>query len=139
MFTLHPQLANNCILIGDLELCRVLLLNDCQYPWVILVPRRDNISESFQLTADEQSRLMWESSHVAELMNEFYTADKMNVAALGNVVPQLHIHHIVRYKNDAVWPKPVWGAVPGKAYSAERLSSRCTELRDLLKPLDWVD
>ncbi len=117
MFELHPQLANDCIALGDLPLSRVLLMNDANYPWVILVPRRDNIREIYQLSAEDQQELTRESAMVASTMARLFTADKMNVAALGNMVPQLHIHHIVRRNNDPAWPRPVWGAIPSLPYS----------------------
>lgn len=117
MFELHPQLANDCIALGDLPLSRVLLMNDANYPWVILVPRRDNIREIYQLSAEDQQELTRESAMVASTMARLFTADKMNVAALGNMVPQLHIHHIVRRNNDPAWPRPVWGAIPSRPYS----------------------
>jgi diadenosine tetraphosphate (Ap4A) HIT family hydrolase len=132
MFSLHPQLAKDCEVIGDLPLCKVLLCNDANYPWVILVPRREDIREQFQLADEDQQLLLIESNFVAQSMNEAFKADKMNVAALGNQVPQLHIHHIVRYADDQAWPGPVWGAVPKRDYAEEALSARVEKLRGLL-------
>ncbi len=132
MFELHPQLAKDCVVVENFPLSQVLLLNDSHYPWLILVPRRENAREIFQLTVEDQGQLLIESSHVAETMAEYFNADKMNVAALGNMVPQLHVHHIVRYKNDVAWPKPVWGAVPATPFSAEKLQGRAQEFRQLL-------
>ncbi|ARN75076.1 HIT domain-containing protein [Oceanicoccus sagamiensis] len=125
MFELHPQLAKDCVEVGDYSLSKVLLLNDSNYPWIILVPKRSDIREIFQLSEDDQRQLLAESSALSEAMAAHFNADKMNVAALGNMVPQLHLHHIVRYKNDASWPNPVWGAVAAKPYNK-------TELDDLL-------
>ena len=102
-FELHPQLAADTFVIGDLPLCRVLLMNDARFPWVILVPRRKDISEIYDLTMQDQ-QLLWQ-------------ADKMNIAALGNVVPQLHVHHVARFKTDAVWPKPIWGQGVAESYN----------------------
>lgn len=114
---LHPQLQQDCFILGQFELCLLLLMNDNQYPWFILVPQRENIREIHHLTADEQIQLMQESSRLASALEQAFAADKINVAALGNVVPQLHIHHIARYTTDAAWPKPVWGLLPAKPYT----------------------
>lgn len=133
MFELHPQLAADCEWVGDLSLNRVLLLNDKNYPWLILVPMRENIREIFQLSTADQRQLLAESSAVAELMYENFNAEKMNVAALGNMVPQLHIHHVARYQSDPAWPGPVWGAVTAIPYSEEEMHSRLTSLREWLR------
>ncbi len=133
MFELHPQLAADCEWVGDLSLNRVLLLNDKNYPWLILVPMRENIREIFQLSTADQRQLLAESSAVAELMYENFNAEKMNVAALGNMVPQLHIHHVARYQCDPAWPGPVWGAVTAIPYSEEEMHSRLTSLREWLR------
>ncbi len=116
MFQLHPTLAEDCIPLGRFTLCRVLLMNDANYPWFILVPEREGVEEIYQLSGKDQARLIQESSHLAQRLAETYTADKMNVAALGNLVPQLHIHHIVRYRSDPAWPQPVWGKAPPVRY-----------------------
>ena len=128
MFKLHPQLEKDCLLVGEYPLCRLLLVNDDNYPWFILVPRRADVSEVFQLSEEDQLQLMKESNGLSALLAEHFQADKLNVAALGNMVPQLHIHHIVRYKNDIAWPKPVWGVVPAEPYSDESLKRRLADL-----------
>lgn len=132
MFSLHPELVKNCVVVGDLPLCRVLLDGDSNYPWLILVPRRADVREAFQLEPEDQQQLLVESNLVAAKMNAYFNADKMNVAALGNQVPQLHIHHVVRYKNDPAWPGPIWGAVAKKPYTEEQTATRLAELRKLL-------
>ncbi|MEE8058367.1 MAG: HIT domain-containing protein [Pseudomonadales bacterium] len=132
MFALHPQLAKDCVVVIDLPLSQVLLLNDSHYPWTILVPRRENIREIFQLEVEDQRQLLTESSVVSAAMAAYFNADKMNVAALGNMVPQLHVHHIVRCQNDPAWPNPVWGAVAANPYSDKNLQARVQELRQLL-------
>ncbi|WP_101757361.1 HIT domain-containing protein [Oceanicoccus sp. KOV_DT_Chl] len=132
MFELHPQLAKDGIEVGDLSLSKVLLLNDSQFPWLVLVPRREGIKEIFQLELKDQSTLLEESSAVAEMMADYFKADKMNVAALGNMVPQLHIHHIARYQTDLAWPRPVWGAAPAKPYEEQFLTQRLEQLRQRL-------
>ncbi|TWX72853.1 HIT domain-containing protein [Colwellia sp. C1TZA3] len=108
-FTLHPQLANDCFVMADFPLSRLLLCNDSAYPWFILVPKVDDIQDIYQLDWQQQQQLLNESSMLSEVLMQEFKGDKMNVAALGNVVAQLHLHHIVRYENDACWPKPIWG------------------------------
>ena len=114
---IHPQLLNDCLVIGRFSLSHLLLMNDANYPWFILVPDRDNITEMFQLEQADQRQLITESSLLSKTISEQFNADKINIAALGNMVPQLHIHHIVRYRNDAAWPAPVWGRHPAMPYS----------------------
>jgi len=130
MFEMDYRLENDCVFIGTLSLCRIMLMKDANYPWVILVPQRADISEVFQLDPDDQEQLIWESSFVAERLLKTFDGDKMNIAALGNVVPQLHIHHVVRSRNDAAWPSPVWGAVPAKAYIVSELDRRVELLKN---------
>ena len=127
-FSLHSQLAADCIEIADLPLSKLLLLNDSQYPWFILVPRVADITEIYQLDWEAQQQLLNESSMVSEFIADYFNADKINVAALGNMVPQLHLHHIVRFKNDKAWPGPVWGAHPAVPYQE-------AELQELLNKL----
>lgn len=135
MFQLHPQLVKDCIEVGDFPLSKVMLLNDCHYPWIILVPKRSGVREIYELVTTDQQQLLVESSAVSAAMAEHFVADKMNVAALGNIVPQLHIHHIVRYRNDAAWPKPVWGIVDASVYTEEKLADQLHILRKKLLPL----
>ena len=117
MFALDTRLQEDTWLIGDFPLCRLLLSNDSNYPWFILVPRREGISELFQLD-DVDQPLMWaETTALARVLKEVFGADKMNVATLGNVVSQLHMHVIVRYQADVAWPGPVWGKHPAKPYT----------------------
>jgi len=118
---LHQQLKKDCIVLGQLDLCAVLLMPDANYPWLILVPQRENISEIYQLSEQDQQLLIQESSQVSRVMVELFKPDKINVAALGNMVPQLHIHHVARFKTDAAWPAPVWGAVPARVYEPVEL------------------
>lgn len=131
-FTLHPALKKDCIELGQLKLCRVLLINDSQFPWLILVPERENITEIHQLAAADQQQLMRESSYIAEQLATLYHADKMNIAALGNMVPQLHIHHVVRYKTDKAWPAPIWGKFDAQDYSAKDLKNTLDLLKELI-------
>lgn len=123
MFSLDPVLLNDCEVLGKFELCHVLLMRDANYPWCVLVPDRENAVEVFDLSDDDQKQLNTESTKLLAFLKEEFKADKMNVAALGNVVSQLHIHQIVRYSNDVAWPKPVWGAFPAKSYSDNELNT----------------
>lgn len=129
MFTLDQRLQQDTLLLGDFPLCRLLLMNDANYPWFILVPRRDEVSELFQLDAQEQQQLWRESTELAEVLKDTFKADKMNVATLGNVVSQLHMHVIVRRKDDPAWPAPVWGKQPAKPYSDEQVAALRSKLR----------
>ncbi|MEQ1559243.1 MAG: HIT family protein [Methyloglobulus sp.] len=121
-FKLHPQLKQDCIAIGRFELCHLLMINDSQFPWFVLVPEINGITEIFQLNKPQQSLLIEESSTLADTLNTLYNADKINIAAIGNLVPQLHIHHVVRYRTDKVWPAPIWGKLPAIAYLEQELS-----------------
>ncbi|PPE74953.1 diadenosine tetraphosphate hydrolase [Solimonas fluminis] len=116
-FTLHPRLNADCIVAGDWPLSRLLLMNDSRYPWYILVPRRNDVREIHELDAADQTQLFRESMILSRALAQAYKGDKLNIAALGNVVPQLHMHHIVRFTTDAAWPSPVWGKHPAKPYS----------------------
>ena len=129
MADLHPQLQKDCLLVGRFPLCRLLLMHDANYPWFILVPDREGISEIFQLSEDDQIQLLRESSMLSAVLVERFHADKLNIAALGNVVPQLHIHHVVRYRDDPAWPAPVWGRVQARPYTPESLSAVLETLR----------
>jgi len=119
MFTLHERLVTDSTQIGELPLCTLLLINDANYPWLVLVPRRPEIREIYQLETTDRVQLLEESCVLSEVMDAVFTPLKMNVAALGNMVPQLHLHHIARFSDDPAWPNPVWGAVPAKAYDDE--------------------
>jgi diadenosine tetraphosphate (Ap4A) HIT family hydrolase len=115
-WSLHEQLARDAATIGDLSLSRVLLMNDANYPWLVVVPRRAGAVEILDLGEAEQTQLMGEIAFLARALKETTGCDKLNIAAIGNVVPQLHIHIVARNRNDAAWPRPVWGAVPPRAY-----------------------
>ena len=128
-FELDPQLARDCVVIGDFPVCRLLLMNDSQYPWFILVPRIQGVEEIYQLDEAAQQQLLFESSYLAEMLQVLFSADKMNVAALGNVVRQLHVHHVVRFTADAAWPAPVWGRHPALPYTDEQLAEVMRKLK----------
>ena len=140
MAAIHPQLANDCLLLGRFTLSHLLLMRDANYPWCILVPDREGIAEIYQLSEADQQQLLRESSQLSLAMAAAFSPDKLNVAALGNVVPQLHIHHIARYKTDAAWPAPVWGKVVVKPYAEDELTtvvqSLLSELTEGFKAVD---
>ena len=118
-FTLHPQLMADTTILGDLPLSRILLAKEALGPWLILVPRYDALREIHHLSEQDQQQLMRESSAIAALLEQDYQAEKINIGALGNLVPQLHIHHIARFSNDIAWPGPVWGNTKGIQRSKE--------------------
>ena len=135
MFEVHPTLAHDCITLGGFSLCRLLLMNDATYPWFILVPEREGVTEIYQLSQEHQQQLLRESSRLARGLAEDFGADKMNIAALGNVVPQLHIHHIVRYRNDPAWPAPVWGKMEARPYQPGQIEALRQRLHRLFADL----
>ena len=123
MAELHPQLAQDCLKLGRFPLCHLLLLRDANYPWFILVPDREDIREIHHLSEQDQQQLLRESMILSRALEQMFTPDKLNIAALGNMVPQLHVHHIARYTSDPAWPAPVWGHQPPKAYADEALAA----------------
>ena len=121
MFTLAKELTRDCIELADWPLCKVLLMNDSQYPWFILVPKVAGARDIIDLDEAQQSVFHSESKQLQMLIKEVFSPYKLNVAALGNVVEQLHVHHIARFKEDVAWPNPVWGFSPAIAYSNAQL------------------
>lgn len=132
MFVLDSRLQQDTVWVGDYPLCSLLLMNDAQYPWFILVPRREDVSELFQLDGADQLQLWQETNGLAEVLKDCFAADKMNVATLGNVVSQLHMHVIVRRREDVAWPAPVWGKHPAQPYTPEQLAELQARLRLVL-------
>lgn len=132
MIKLNPQLEKDCIMLGEFSLCSLLLLNDANYPWFILLPNRENITEIHQLAEHDQQQLLSESTFFSRCMEQIFQPDKLNIAALGNVVPQLHIHHIARYTTDACWPAPVWGSVTAVPYNKSQLENIKKQLFSVL-------
>ena len=133
MYELHHQLKQDTFYLGHLKLCDVLLMNDARYPWVILVPRRENITEVFQLSDADQHLLSTESANVAKQLSSLVAADKMNIAALGNIVSQLHIHHVARYQTDEAWPAPIWGTGSAVIYSEGESLAVAEQIKMVLK------
>ncbi len=138
MFTLDPQLERDTIALASLPLCELLLMNDAHYPWLILVPRRDDLRELIELTEEEQHQYLRESNAVSTLLQTHFGAEKLNVAALGNIVAQLHIHHIARFSDDAAWPKPVWGVHAAQPYTDKQLSETIEPIYSGLSALDMA-
>jgi diadenosine tetraphosphate (Ap4A) HIT family hydrolase len=128
-WALDPLLERDTAAVGDLPLCRVLLINDANYPWLLLVPRRRETVEIIDLDFVEQAQLMSEVAHASRTLKAMTGCDKINVAALGNVVPQLHVHVIARSRSDPAWPKPVWNQVPPKDYEPAAREKLLAELR----------
>ncbi|OCR23362.1 histidine triad (HIT) protein [Pseudomonas syringae] len=132
MFVLDSRLQADTVAIGDFSLCRLLLSNDSNYPWFVLVPKRPDISEIFELALEDQLQLWQETTVLSVILNKVFAADKINVAALGNVVSQLHMHVIARRHSDPAWPAPVWGKHPAQPYTAQQVSTIVQQLRSEL-------
>jgi diadenosine tetraphosphate (Ap4A) HIT family hydrolase len=128
-WTLHPQLAADTVPVGDLPLSHVLLANDANYPWLILVPRQPALVEIIDLEENALVQLLGEIAAASSALKDLTACDKLNIAALGNVVTQLHVHVIARSRGDAAWPKPVWGASPPKAYDPAMREALIGDLR----------
>ncbi len=131
-FTLHGTLAADTVEAARWPLCRVLLAKDSRYPWLILVPQRAEMTEIHRLDPADQSQLMTEITRASRALETLHTPDKINVAALGNMVPQLHIHIVARFRTDAAWPGPIWGAHPPVPYAAAELDAALEALRQAL-------
>lgn len=133
MFELDGRLAADTFVLGSTPLSRVLLMNDARFPWLILVPERADVSEPFELSEADQEQLWQESMRLGGAMKAHFAADKINVAALGNQVAQLHVHHIARFHVDAAWPGPVWGVGRAVPYEAAAVQALMHELRSVLR------
>ena len=132
-FALDPRLVADTHAVGDLQLSRVLLMNDARFPWLVLVPRRAGMRELIDLPVDEQHVLLQEVGCCATALRNMDRPDKLNVAALGNIVAQLHVHVIARTLHDTAWPRPVWGVGEAVPYDASALQSRLSSLRAALR------
>lgn len=130
-FDLDPRLAGDTLPVGDLALCSILLMNDARFPWLVLVPRRAGASELSDLPEDDCGALMREIRLASDVLTALSSPDKLNVAALGNVVPQLHVHVVGRFRSDPAWPGPVWGfgsRQPYPHHAAAALADRAATL-----------
>jgi len=132
-FVLHPRLAADTAFVADLGLSRVLLMDDARYPWAILVPRRADMTELFDLDAQDRAALTEEVAHAARMLKAMSGARKINIGALGNLVPQLHVHVVARNEGDAAWPGPVWGHGTVVRYGPARRDTFVEELRARLQ------
>jgi diadenosine tetraphosphate (Ap4A) HIT family hydrolase len=127
-FLLHPQLLADTHPVCELPLCSVRLMDDMRWPWLILVPRQPFLREIMDLADDDQLALITETNRAGRALQRLYRCEKLNIAALGNVVPQLHVHVIARHKNDYAWPRPVWGQGSAVPYTPEQLSAQLVDL-----------
>jgi diadenosine tetraphosphate (Ap4A) HIT family hydrolase len=132
-WSLHPQLAHDTVPVGDLPLARALLTNHANYPWLILVPRLPGLVELIDLEENAQVQLLGEVAATARVLKRITQCDKLNIAALGNQVPQLHVHVIARRHTDPAWPKPVWGIKPAVPYEKAQQRAFLESLRESLK------
>jgi diadenosine tetraphosphate (Ap4A) HIT family hydrolase len=135
MFQLDSRLEADTLLLGAFPLSLLLLSKDANYPWCILVPKREQIREIYHLNEVDRQQLLDESCLLAETLSDLFAADKINVATLGNMVPQLHMHHVVRFERDAAWPGPVWGAVAAATYAPQLLTETAARIVAALAPL----
>jgi len=131
-WSLHPQLEQDTVAVGDLPLSRLLLNNDANYPWLLLVPRRAGAREIIDLGEKDQSQLMIEIAHASRALKNITACHKLNVAAIGNMVQQLHVHVVARRRDDPAWPKPVWGTVPARTYDLAKREGFVAALRRAL-------
>ena len=129
---LHPQLADDTTPVIELSLCEVRLMDDANHPWLVLVPRVAGITEIIDLDAAQRLQLSEEIDTSCRALRMLFKPDKLNVAALGNMVPQLHVHVIARYRSDIAWPRPVWGAANARPYAPEELVERVSALQAAL-------
>ena len=131
MFVLHEQLAVDTIAITKLPLCQIRLMDDSTYPWLILVPKVQDIRELFELSEDDQGQLMKEITIASRALYDLFKPEKLNIGALGNVVPQFHLHIVGRNKEDPTWPRPVWGGTP-KPYDIGQSQRIVEQIKDIL-------
>jgi diadenosine tetraphosphate (Ap4A) HIT family hydrolase len=132
-FALHERLAADTLFVADLALCRVLLMNDRRFPWLILVPRRADLRDFDEVASADKPAFLSEIDRASSVLRAATGAGKMNVAALGNMVPQLHVHVIARFRQDAAWPKPVWGVGEAEPYAADEAARLAGRLKTALQ------
>ena len=131
-FHLHPQLAEDTVPVIELPLCEVRLMDDANHPWLVLVPRIADVTELIDLDAAQRTQLTAEIDAASRALKLLFKPDKLNIAALGNMVPQLHVHVIARFQNDIAWPRPVWGVANARPYAPEQLVERVNALSGAL-------
>ena len=130
-FLLHPRLEADAFFVANWPLCRVLLMNDARYPWLILVPRREALTEMMDLPVQDRALLMEEIAKAGEVVRGRTGVTKVNIGALGNLVPQLHVHVLGRHPGDPAWPGPVWGHSPAVPYETSARDALIGEVRSL--------
>ncbi len=128
MFELHSDLKRDGIALGSFPLSLVLLINDANYPWFVLVPQQPELRDLNDLLADEYIQFWSESRRFSNALVSLFKPDKLNVASLGNMTPQLHVHHVVRFKSDSAWPMPIWGRHPLKPYEPGQIAGVAQQL-----------
>ena len=133
-FELHPDLKRDGIAMGCFPLCQVLLINDAAYPWFVLVPQRENIRDTIDLASEDYQTLWSESRAFSLAIMKIFQGEKLNVAALGNVTPQLHLHHVVRFSTDPAWPGPIWGKQPMTSYDSNQIDDIRRKLTEAAIP-----
>lgn len=133
---LDGRLEEDSYPVTELPLCQLRLMDDKRYPWLLLIPRRRGVSEIFDLDEADQQQLWREASRIGQALKEFLGADKLNVASLGNVVPQLHVHLVIRRESDETWPGPVWGQGESRRYNLDELAAMRDRVLALVEGLD---
>lgn len=133
MFELHPTLAKDTVEVTRLDVCRILLIRDATYPWIVLVPERDGLRDLDDLNVEDRTMVMAEIDQVSKVLKSLVQPYKINVAALGNVVEQLHIHVLARFRDDPAWPDPVWGVGPLVDYTDEKRTEMVKRLKKMLQ------
>lgn len=128
-FLLNDRLEADTFHVADWPLCRVLLMNDCRFPWLILVPRRNGLRDFDEVAADDKADFLGEIDRASRVLRAIAAPEKLNVAALGNMVPQLHVHVVARFASDAAWPGPIWGVGEAQAYDPAEAESLIARLR----------
>lgn len=128
-FTLHHRLQEDTVEIIRLKLSRVLLMNESSFPWIVLVPEREGVQEVYELCIEDRTVLIEEIAAASEIIQQLYSPDKINIGALGNLVSQLHIHVIGRFRTDRAWPGPVWGTGPAKPYADGGLAATSAKIK----------
>ncbi len=132
-FSLHPKLAADTFHVDDWPLCRVLLMNDARFPWLILVPRQEGLRDFDEIAESDKSSFLVEIDRASRALRSETSAEKLNVAALGNMVPQLHVHVVARFSSDAAWPAPVWGVGEAIPYTTLQVDALIVALREAAK------
>lgn len=134
--TLDPRLIEDTHPVTELPLCQLRLMDDTRYPWLVLIPRRTGAVEVFDMSEDDQQQLWREAGLLGRALKETLGGDKLNIATLGNMVPQLHLHLVLRREGDAAWPGPVWGQGQAEPYDLDGLAAMRDRLLAIVDGLD---